>query len=71
MSGKLVSVPPRRSPETAEEMERRRAEGLAELGNFIGKLQARGYFGKVTITMQNGVIGQYLIEQVLKSGELG
>lgn len=67
MSAKPVSI--RR--ETPEEIAQRQAEDLARVGNFIAKLQEKGYFGKVTLSFQNGRIIDLRTEQVLKVDDLG
>ena len=65
MTAKLTPVRPPRE-ETKEDLELRRAKGLARVGNFIARLQEKGYFGKVTVSLQNGVITQLLLEQIYK-----
>jgi len=66
---KLVGVPARRAND-AEELEERRAADLARVGRFIGRLQGSGFFGKITISLQNGKLVELRTEQALKIDEL-
>jgi hypothetical protein len=52
-------------PETEEVIDRKRAEGLARVGRLIARLQSSGYYGKVTVSMQNGKVVEVRTEQVL------
>jgi hypothetical protein len=70
MTAKLAPVPPRRPPETKEELESRRVSDLARIGRYIGTLQDAGYFGKVTLTFQNGRLCELRTEQVMKVDDL-
>lgn len=67
---KLATVAPRRPPESVEELDERRAADLARVGRFLARLQASGYFGKVTVSLQNGKLVELRTEQVLKVEEL-
>lgn len=58
------------APPETDALALRRAEGLAKIGNFIARLQDAGFFGKVTISLQNGVFAEARIEQVLKDDEI-
>jgi hypothetical protein len=71
MSGgaKLATVA-RRPAETPEALAEKRAEDLARVGRFLGRLQDKGYFGKVTISFQNGKLVELRTEQTLKVEEL-
>jgi hypothetical protein len=69
MNGKLSAVS-RRPESTPEELDERRASGLARVGRLIGRLQASGFFGKITVSLQNGVIVEVRNEQVLKVDDL-
>jgi hypothetical protein len=70
-ASKLVGVPARRAADpTVEELDERRAADLARVGRFIGRLQASGYFGKITINLQNGKLVELRTEQVLKVDDL-
>jgi hypothetical protein len=40
------------------------------VGRFLGRLQDKGYFGKVTISFQNGKLVELRTEQTLKVDEL-
>jgi len=64
MSAKLTTVT-RRPEEEPAELDAKRAEGLARVGRLIGRLQASGYYGKVTVSMQNGKVTEVRCEQVL------
>lgn len=64
MTAKLAPVI-RREPETEEIIDAKRAEGLARVGRLIARLQQAGYYGKVTVSMQNGKVVEVRTEQVL------
>lgn len=70
MTSKLASVPTRRAAESSEQVTERRAADLARIGRFLSRLQDSGYFGKVTISLQNGKMVELRTEQVLKVDEL-
>ncbi len=69
MSAKLAPVVRRPEP-TQEELETRRAADLARIGRFIGRLQDQAFFGKVTVSFQNGKLTELRTEQVVKVDEL-
>lgn len=45
-------------------------DDIAKLIAFLRKISAGGFFGKLTITFQNGKLGSVIIEQVKKPDEL-
>jgi hypothetical protein len=47
-----------------------RAEELARLGRFVGDLQDKNFFGRMTVSIQNGRILDVRTEQVHKMDEL-
>jgi hypothetical protein len=70
MSGRVVSVS-RQAPElTGAQLSERHAADLARLGRFLGRLQDSGYFGKVTVVLQNGKLVELRTEQTLKVDDL-
>jgi hypothetical protein len=66
---KLAPVARRPEP-TQEELDSRRAADLARVGRFIGRLQEQAFFGKVTVSFQNGKLVELRTEQVVKVDEL-
>jgi hypothetical protein len=70
MTAKLAPVPSRRPVETQEEIGARRVADLARIGRYIGRLQDAGYFGKVTLSFQNGRLCELRTEQVMKVDDL-
>jgi hypothetical protein len=71
MSAPRVVAVSRRSPELSSgELSERHAADLARLGRFLGRLQDSGYFGKVTLSLQNGKLVELKTEQVLKIDDL-
>lgn len=69
---KIAPVPslPRRPVDTPEQLEERRSADLARVGRFLARLQSSGYFGRVTITLQNGKLVELRTEQTLKVDDL-
>lgn len=71
MSAKIHIVPKTNAePAASSDVERRRAEGLARIARFVGGLQDKGLYGKVTISLQNGVVTDLRLEQVVKADDL-
>ena len=69
-SSRVVAVS-RSAPElTSVQLTERHAADLARLGRFLGRLQESGYFGKVTLSLQNGKLVELRTEQVLKIDDL-
>lgn len=45
-------------------------DDLSKLIAFLRKIAAGGFFGKLTISFQNGKLGTVVVEQVKKPDEL-
>lgn len=54
-------------PSEAEE----KLDKVERLERFIRRLVGAGFFGKFTVSMQNGKVTEVRTEQVLKTDELG
>ena len=67
---KLAPVRRAAEPLSHEELEVRRAADLARVGRYIGRLQEAGYFGKVTLSFQDGRLHELRTEQVIKVDDL-
>lgn len=63
-------VPRAKIEEPGEQLDQRRAAELAKIGRFLQRLQDASFFGRVTISFQNGKVTTVGTEQSLKLDEL-
>lgn len=67
----LKPVPRRSAPElTPAELEERRGADLARVGRFLGRLQAAGFFGTVTVHLEQGRLTRLVTEQSQRVDDL-